>query len=80
MVYYTIYTKNLQNGTGYIDISLEDDQLMKDFQQYLDVGIRSHRGYKMANPAGTKTSAGTFAINMNEIVAITTVPPEKRGH
>lgn len=75
MLYYTIYVKNLQNGTGYIDVGLEDEQLLKDFQQYLDVGLRAHRPYKMATPQGTPGSGGVFSINMAEVIGIMTAKP-----
>ena len=79
MIYYTIYVKNLHNGTGYIDVGLEDDQLLKDFQQYLDIGLKTHRSYRMANPTGGQ-SAGLFAVNLAEVSAITTMPPSKAKH
>ena len=78
MLYYSIYVKNLHNSTGYIDISLADDQLMRDYQQYLDVGLKAHRPYRMATPEGTPDGEGNFAINISEIIAITVVPPAKR--
>ena len=71
MIYYTIYLKHLQNGTGYVDIGLHDDQLLKDFQQYLDIGVRPHRLYKVADTPGTATSGGHFTVDMAEISAIT---------
>jgi hypothetical protein len=77
MVYYTIFVKNLYNSTGYIDVSLEDDQLMKDFQQFLDINVRSHKTYKLASPAGIDGS-GSFAINLTDVIAITIVPPHIR--
>ena len=76
MLYYTIYIKNLNNGTGYIDIALEDEQLLKDFAQYLDIGIRTHRSYPMTNPVGSKTSGGQFTLNIAEVVAITVSAPK----
>ena len=45
MIYYTIFVKGLNNSTGYIDVALSDDQLLKDFMQYLDIGIKPHRTY-----------------------------------
>ena len=77
MLYYSIYVKNLHNDTGYIDISLADDQLMRDYQQFLDVGLKAHKAYRLATPAGTD-GEGSFAINLSEIIAITVVPPAKR--
>jgi hypothetical protein len=77
MVYYTIFVKNLHNSTGYIDISLEDDQLMKDFQHFLDVNVRPHKAYKLASPAGIE-GGGSFAINLSDVIAITTLPPRAR--
>ena len=77
MVYYTIFVKNLHNGTGYIDVSLENDQLMKDFQQFLDVNIRSHKSYKLASP-NQADGPGSFAINLTDVIAITIVPPRTR--
>lgn len=76
MLYYTIYVKDLHNGTGYIDVGLEDDQLFKDFQQYLDIGLRPHRAYSVANPADKAGTAGLFAINMAEVAAMVAVPPK----
>ena len=77
MVYYTIFVKNLHNSTGYIDVSLEDDQLMKDFQQFLDVNIRPHKSYRLASPSGVH-GGGSFAINLSDVIAITVVPPHTR--
>ena len=77
MVYYTIFVKNLHNSTGYIDVSLEDDQLMKDFQQFLDVNIRPHKSYRLASPSGIN-GGGSFAINLSDVIAITIVPPNVR--
>lgn len=71
MIYYTIYMKQLRNSTGYIDIGLQDDQLLKDFEQYLDIGVRSHRRYKLADTAGTPTGGGYFSVDMAEVTAIT---------
>jgi len=82
MIYYTIYVKNLQNGSGYIDIALADDQLMKDFTQYLDVGIKSNRTYSMTAPPDSQgkpvVSQGIFAINLSEVAAITTLKPDSK--
>ncbi len=71
MVYYTIYIKHLHNSTGYIDVGLEDDQLLKDYLQFLDIGIKAHRTYVIHNPAGQQGQKGVFSINLNEITAIT---------
>ena len=71
MVYYTIYIKNLYNTTGYIDVCLTDDQLIKDYQQFLDIGLKAHRLYNIATAGVTRGSTGSFAINLSEIAAIT---------
>lgn len=76
MIYYTIYVKNLNNGTGYIDLALEDDQLLKDYLQYLDIGMRPHRTYAVINPGGAKGVGGQVAINIAEVVAITISTPK----
>lgn len=78
MLYYTIYVKNLNNGTGYIDVALEDDQLLLDYQHYLDVGLASHKLYPLAS-LGPGSERGLFVINMAEVAAITTAPPQKAG-
>jgi len=75
MIYYTIYLKQLNNDTGYIDVGLEDDQLFKDFLTFLDIGMKSHRTYRLANPATPEGQAGLFAIDLSSIAAITTAPP-----
>ena len=75
MIYHTIYLKQLNNDTGYIDVGLEDDQLFKDFLIYLDIGLKSHRTYPLANPATPEGQAGQFAIDLSTIAAITTAPP-----
>ena len=81
MIYYTIYVKRLNNGVGYIDVGLEDDQLLKDYQQYLDIGVRPHKSYKLAH-AGTSDGGGLFTIDMSEVTAITTIYKDKtqRSH
>ena len=76
MIYYTIYVKNINNGTGYIDVALEDDQLLKDFLQYLDIGVRPHRTYALTNPGGARGVSGQVAINIAEVVAITISTPK----
>jgi hypothetical protein len=76
MLYYTIYVKNLQNDTGYIDVSLEDDQLLKDYLQFLDIGVKTHRSYTVVNPPGTRGRKATFSLNLAEVAAIMTVSPE----
>ena len=77
MIYYTIYVKNLHNGTGYIDVALEDDQLLKDFMQFLDIGIRPHRTYALTNPGGARGGvAGQFIIHMDAVMAITISSPK----
>ncbi len=75
MIYYTIYLKQLNNDTGYIDVGLEDDQLFKDFLTFLDIGMKSHRTYPLSNPATPEGHAGLFAIDLAAITAITTAPP-----
>jgi hypothetical protein len=75
MIYYTIFVKGLNNSTGYIDVALENDQLLKDFMQYLDVGIKPHRVYTVTGPpkaAGKPVAAsGVFAVNLSDITAMT---------
>ena len=79
MIYYAIYLKGLHNTTGYIDVALESDELMKDFLAFLDMGLKAHRTYTIADPgkpavkAGNK--AGKFAVNLSDIMAITVVQP-----
>ncbi len=76
MIYYTIYVKNLSNGTGYIDLAMEDDQLLKDFLQYLDIGVRAHRTYALHNPGGARGVGGDVAINLMDVMAITVTAPK----
>ena len=77
--YYTIYLKGLSNGSGYIDVALSDEQLLKDYLQYLDVGIKPVRTYvvTMAPKAQGKSvaSTGQLCINLSDVSAITTVKP-----
>ena len=79
MIYYTIYVKRLNNGMGYIDVALEDDQLLKDFEQYLDIGVRPHRSYRLAPMPGTTDGNGLFTIDVAEVTAITTIFKDKHG-
>ncbi len=76
MLYYTIYIKNLQNGTGYIDVALEDEQLLRDYAQFLDIGMKPHKPYMLTNPAGTGGTPGKFALNIADVVAITVSSPK----
>jgi hypothetical protein len=78
IIYYTIYMKGLANGSGYIDVALADDQLFKDYLQYLDVGIKPVRTYAVTMPPkaqGESVGSGVLAINMSDVSAITTVKP-----
>ena len=75
MIYYTIYLKNLFNGTGYIDVALENDLLLKDYVQFLDIGMKPRRTYNIANPPSVRGKPGEFVINLSEIAAITTTNP-----
>ena len=70
-VYFTIYIKHLYNGTGYIDVCLETDQLLKDYMQFLDIGVRGHKTYPIAHSPGMQGTPGQFLINLTEIAAIT---------
>ncbi len=79
VTYYTIYLRGLANGTGYIDVALTDDQLFKDFLQYLDVNIKPVRTYIVSLPPKADGRAtgetGQFSVNFSEVIAITTVKP-----
>jgi hypothetical protein len=82
MLYYTIYVKNLNNGTGYIDVALANDQLFKDYMQLLDVNVKPCRIYDMAAPsdsAGKPVAPnGKFMINLSEVTAMSTMIPDSR--
>lgn len=79
MIYYTIYLKGLHNSTGYVDVALESDDLLKDYQNFLDMGIKAHKAYPIADPgnpeARSEPPAGKFVVNLSDIMAITVVPP-----
>lgn len=77
MLYYTIYVKGLNNTTGYIDVALADDQLLKDYINYLDVGIRTVRSYVVTSPGKGQgrpvASTGVFVVNLADVTAITVI-------
>ena len=76
MLYYTIYVKGLNNQTGYIDVALEDEQLLKDYQIFLDIGLKAHKPYPVATVAAGKVkSGGQFIIDLACIAAITLNQP-----
>ena len=75
-VYFTIYVKNLYNGTGYIDVCLDSDLLLKDYLHFLDIGVRGHKTYAMAHVAGAPGPVGMFVINLSEIAAIAINRPQ----
>ena len=79
MLYYTIFVKGLNNGTGYIDVALGDDQLLRDYLQYLDVGIKAHRTYVLATPPKTSGksggASGVFTVDLTTVSAITVLRP-----
>lgn len=75
MLYYTIYVKGLNNQTGYIDVALEDDQLLKDYLIFLDIGLKAHKPYPLATVSGSKGKAGQFIIDLAVIAAITLNSP-----
>ena len=76
MVYYTLYLKGLNNPTGYIDICLENEQLLKDYLQYLDIGVKTHHSYRVVNFGDARPNQGQFAVNLADISAITIAPPK----
>jgi hypothetical protein len=80
MIYYTIYMKNLHTDTGYIDVALADDQLLKDFKQFLDCGIKPDRSYVITAPPAAHgkpvQSTGIFVINLVEVSAISIMKPD----
>lgn len=77
MIYYTIYVKGLHNQTGYIDIALEDDQLLKDYCSFLDIGIKPHKPYNVADVGGSRGKTSSFAIDIETILAITINVPDE---
>jgi hypothetical protein len=54
--------------------------LLKDFMQFIDCGIKANRNYAMTVPPGADgrpvQSAGTFAINLTEVAAISIIKPD----
>lgn len=76
MVYFTVYLKNLNNGTGYVDTALADDQLMRDFLQFLDIGMKAHRAYAVVDGAANDAPVGIFAVNLADVAAITATVPQ----
>jgi hypothetical protein len=79
MIYYTIYVKGLHNQTGYIDVALEDDQLLKDYLIFLDIGLKPHKPYKMASVGSARGKTGLFSIDIDTIAAITVNTPGTAG-
>ncbi|MEY4198673.1 MAG: hypothetical protein RLZZ265_413 [Verrucomicrobiota bacterium] len=77
MVYFTVYLKNLNNGTGYVDTALVDDQLMRDYLQFLDIGVKAHRAYAVVDPGANDTPVGIFAVNLADVAAITVTVPRQ---
>jgi hypothetical protein len=77
MVYFTVYLKNLNNGTGYVDTALMDDQLMRDYLQFLDIGVKAHRAYAVVDPGANNTPVGIFAVNLADVAAITVTVPRQ---
>lgn len=80
MVYFTIYLKNLNNGTGYVDTALADDQLMRDYLQFLDINVKAHRAYAVVDGASNDAPVGVFAVNLADVAAITATVPQQHDH
>lgn len=80
MVYFTVYLKNLNNGTGYVDTALADDQLMRDFLQFLDIGVKAHKAYAVVDAANNDAPVGVFAVNLADVAAITATVPQQANH
>jgi hypothetical protein len=76
MLYYTIYLKNLHNNSGYIDLALENDQLLKDYIAFLDLGMKASNRYSLAASPGMKARGGSFVVNLADIAAITVTAPQ----
>ena len=80
MVYFTIYLKSLNNGTGYVDTALADDQLMRDYLQFLDINVKAHRAYAVVDGASNDAPVGVFAVNLADVAAITATVPQQNDH
>ncbi len=80
MVYFTVYLKNLNNGTGYVDTALADDQLMRDYLQFLDIGVKAHKAYAVVDAANHDAPVGVFAVNLADVAAITATVPRQDDH
>ena len=80
MVYFTVYLKNLNNGTGYVDTALADDQLMRDYLQFLDIGVKAHKAYAVVDAANNDAPVGVFAVNLADVAAITATVPQQNEH
>jgi hypothetical protein len=77
MVYFTVYLKNLNNGTGYVDTALADDQLMRDYLQFLDIGVKAHKAYAVVDGANNDVPVGVFAVNLADVAAMTATVPRQ---
>lgn len=80
MVYFTVYLKNLNNSTGYVDTALADDQLMRDYLQFLDIGVKAHRAYAVVDGAANDAPVGVFAVNLADVAALTATVPRQDNH
>lgn len=80
MVYFTIYLKSLNNGTGYVDTALADDQLMRDYLQFLDINVKAHRAYAVVDASSGDEPVGVFAVNLADVAAITATVPQQDAH
>lgn len=77
MIYFTVYLKNLNNGKGYVDTALADDQLMRDYLQFLDIGVKAHKAYAVVDGANHDAPVGVFAVNLADVAAITATAPQQ---
>jgi hypothetical protein len=77
MVYFTVYLNNLNNGTGYVDTALADDQLVRDFLQFLDIGVKAHKATLSWTPPTTTPHPGGGHQARAESPSASEVEPEK---
>ena len=52
---------------------LEGDGPLVRMLQFLDIGLKTHRTYRIVNPKGGKEMPGQFAINLADVAAITAI-------
>lgn len=66
-MYYRIYLRNFHGRDGYLEVGLQNDEIVRDFEVYLRGETYTVRRYPL------KEGEGSLCIDFHEVLAIRSI-------